>query len=284
MLETNIIGAGRLGKTLAHLLQKKGLIKVNGVYNQSPKSAFAAIDFIEQGICFNKLKDLPAADLTLITVPDYCIQSICESLAAHEVLKVNSIVLHCSGVLSSDVLSAAKSLGCLTASVHPMRSFADPFISVNEYAGTYCAIEGNTEAVRKIKILFEAIGSKMIPIDKDKKNLYHAAAVFASNYMVTLAYAAQKCLKDAGIQEDTARRMTSMLMRSTEANLASMSPEEALTGPLMRGDFSTITSHLKALADSPLKDCYVQLALLTLPWIDLPSEQRRYLEELLVGV
>lgn len=276
----NIVGAGKVGQTLAHLLQKTGLIQVSGVYNQSEANACRAIEFIGAGMPVAKLTDLPPADIVLITTPDSHIQMTCEVLAKHQVFKAGSTVFHCSGALSSDILHAAQAQGCYTASVHPMRSFADPQISVDKYVGTYCVMEGEAQALEILNKLFQKIGSIVLPIDKTKKSLYHAAAVFASNYLVTLAQAAEWCFTEAGIPASATRQMTSTLMHSTLSNLATMRPSDALTGPLKRGDISTIQSHVQALTDERLQSLYAFLGQATLPWVGLAVDKKEILEKI----
>lgn len=264
-LKINILGAGKLGKTIARLIVLNKLGTIGGIYNRTLESSKAALKFIGEGVRCMELGFMSPADITLIATPD---DKICEcsvELSRLGNIKPGSIFVHCSGVLTSDVLSAVKVQGGLVVSIHPMRSFADPELSVANYSGTYCAIEGDSAAVRIVEHLFKSFGSIVYPIAKDKKALYHASGVFASNYLVTLAQQASSCLTEAGVDEKMALNIIINLMKGTLSNIEQlMSPKDALTGPIKRGDASTIRNHLSAFPDSTTRFLYSALGKATL--------------------
>lgn len=261
----NIIGAGQLGKTIGHLLFKHQVVKIGAICNRSEASAISAIKFIGQGNYCPTIGELLPADITFITTPDDLIAVTCEELSKNQFIKKGSIVLHCSGSLTSDALISIKEKGCFVASVHPMRSFAKPELSVEQYSGTYCAVEGDTEALSTIRGLFNSIGSITYEIDKGKKSSYHAAGVFASNYLVTLAQQALLCMKEAGVGNEMAMHVITNIMQGTVSNLEkTLSPEQSLTGPIKRGDILTITKHIECLTDMEQKHLYSALGKATL--------------------
>ena len=244
----NIIGAGKLGQTLGRLVVKHNLAKIAGIHNRSQHSAMAAIQFIGDGEYCPEIKGLPPADITFITTPDDHLAETSLQIARSGHIKPGSIFIHCSGILTSEVISAVKLKDALVMSIHPMRSFANPALSVENFPGTYCATEGDRDALKIIEPFFESIGSINFQIMKDKKPLYHAAGVFASNYLVTLTQEAINCLIAANVEKKMALQMMIHLMKGTLSNLEkSMSPLEALTGPIERGDLATIKKHLSSL-------------------------------------
>ncbi|MFT4059917.1 MAG: DUF2520 domain-containing protein [Legionella sp.] len=256
-LTVNIIGAGHLGKSISHLLLKNQLVHIGAVFNSTLGSSKEAIKFIGGGTSYSAMEQLPAADLTFITTPDDLIAPIAIQLAENQFIGPNTTVVHCSGSLSSEILNPIKEKGAWVASIHPMRSFANPDISVEQYKGTYCAMEGDIQALSLIKPLFEAIGSITYQINKDKKSLYHAAGVFASNYMVTLAQQAFLCLQESGVAKDMAMSIITTLMQGTLVNLKdTLSPEQALTGPIKRGDIATLEKHMAAFTHSKAQTLY----------------------------
>ncbi|CEG59209.1 Rossmann-like and DUF2520 domain-containing protein [Legionella fallonii] len=268
-LLVNIIGAGHLGKTIGHLLVKNKLVKIGSICNRSETSSINAIKFIGQGKYCPTINELPHADITFITTPDDLISVTCEELSKNKFIKKGSVVLHCSGSITSDALISVKERGCYVASVHPMRSFAKPELSVEQYAGTYCAIEGDKEAFPYVHSLFNSIGSITYEIDKIKKSSYHAAGVFASNYLVTLAQQALSCMKEAGVENEMAMHVITNIMRGTVSNLEkTLSPEQSLTGPIKRGDISTIMKHIESLTDVEQKHLYSTLGKATLHLTD----------------
>ncbi|KTD46620.1 Rossmann-like domain protein [Legionella rubrilucens] len=280
MAVINIIGAGRVGQTLAWLLSREQGIKIGFVCNQTETSARAALQFIGQGKWCPAIEELPPADITFITTPDSCIATACAALSQSD-LKPGSIVVHCSGALTSDALDAVRVNGCYTASIHPLRSFAQPALSVQEFGGTYCAVEGDLPAVERLTEPLQALGAIVFAIDKTKKPLYHAAGVFASNYLVTLFSQALSCLKDAGINETVAVGAVLNLMQGTLANLEhTQSPRSSLTGPITRADTGTISNHLLALTDVSHR-LYSVLGQATLPLTTLSGEQKQAVIEAL---
>jgi predicted short-subunit dehydrogenase-like oxidoreductase (DUF2520 family) len=173
---------------------------------------------------------------------------------------------------------------CLIASAHPMRSFANPGLSVTTYQGTYCSIEGNEKALPTCFKLFADIGSITYKLKGDKKSLYHCAGVIASNYLVSLCYAANGCLLDAGVDEEIAINLVLSLMQGTLKNLqATLSPEKSLTGPIQRGDQLTIRKHLEALPNRKLSELYRILGLITLEVAQLDKEKELHISEILTN-
>lgn len=278
----NIIGAGNLGKTLGHLLVKHQLVRVNGICNTSELSSLKAIEFIGEGNYYPTIAALPEADITFITVPDDLIPKACEELTKNPFLKPGSIVIHCSGSLNSDLLLTLKNRGCFIASIHPMHSFAKPELSVVRYKGSYCAFEGDPEATSLIAELFNGIGSVSYPISKDKKSLYHAAGVMASNYLVTLAQQALLCMEEADVDNEMAMQVITNIMKGTLSNLENTkSPKQALTGPIRRGDRSTIEKHMEAFTADEQRDVYAILGKATLQLTNHEPEIKEQIKEAL---
>lgn len=275
----NVIGSGNLGKTISKLIFTHDVGTIQGICNTSIKSGIEAVSFIGQGEV-KTMSELLPADITFITTPDDQIELCCQELSKSSKFKKESTVVHCSGSLSSEILRTAKEKGCFVASVHPMRSFAKPDISFKQYDGTYCAIEGDDEAVKVLEELFTKIGSVVYAINKEKKSAYHAAGVFASNYLVTLCQNALLCLGDAGVENEMSMKIIASLMQSTLNNLeTTLSPEKSLTGPIKRGDINTITKHLNALPE-PLSNLYKTLGLATLGIANLPEEREKKISAL----
>lgn len=266
MFAINIIGAGRLGKTIGKLIALNKLGVVQGLRNTSMSSGHAAASFIGEGLAYAEIGDLPPADITFITTPDDQIKKAAQTLSLSSNLKKDSIVIHCSGSLTSAELESLKTKHCHLASIHPMCSFADPSISVNTFANTYCALEGDTKALEIMDLLFRQLGANTYVIKADQKIVYHAAGVIASNYLVTLCAQANRCLEHAGVEGEKALQIILNLMQGTLNNLATtLSPKDALTGPIKRGDVETLAKHQQAFnSNKELLELYNQMGLLTL--------------------
>jgi predicted short-subunit dehydrogenase-like oxidoreductase (DUF2520 family) len=266
MLTVNFIGCGRLGKTLAKLITNNKLAVINGIFNSTFESSSDASQFIGQGTPCQHIAELPKADIYFITTKDDLIENLCNQIIEQSCPPEGSLVIHCSGSLTSDILQTAKLKGCYTASVHPLKSFADVNSAVQSFDGTYCAYEGDQEAYKILFDLFKNIGSHIFKINKVQKILYHAASVLANNFLVSLHHVAIETYEIAGIEPNIAHKITSMLMKEAFDNLQKLTHSNALTGPLQRGDVKTIQKHLAALKDKQLiYDIYVSLAKGALP-------------------
>lgn len=278
----NIIGAGHVGKTLAHLLSRNHLVKIQSICNTSIESSREAQKFIGEGDVCRNIEELPQADITMLTPPDHQILNVSQALSENNHLKAGSIVFHCSGTLSSEVLFSLKNKGCFTASIHPLHSFADPKISIEKYSGTYCTVEGDEQALNILCPLFENIGALVHHILPHKKALYHIGSIFASNYLVTLAEQASACFQEAGIEESLALEMILELMKNTLRNLEnSKSFQNTLSGPIKRGDASLIQTHMNTLPVGLRKKLYGLLGTLTLPLALLSPSREKNLKHIL---
>lgn len=245
----SIIGCGKVGKTLGRLWMLNGVLQIQDILNRSVDSAARASAFIGAGRAIASYVVLKPADIYLIAAPDDQIGRCCEELAQTGKLSVNSIVFHCSGALPSSVLQSARQQGAAIASIHPIRSFASLEKVVESFAGTFCGMEGDQRALDMLQQAFIAIGAQLVSIKADAKILYHAAAVFSSNYLVTLLDVAQQTYVAAGIAPDVALKLIEPLMRETADNVFRLGTETALTGPIARGDMATAEKQLRAVAE-----------------------------------
>jgi len=242
----NLVGAGHVGRTLGRLFAATGAFAVQDVLTRSPDSAVEAIGFIGAGRACDELRQMRPARVWMLAVADDAIAPACAALAASQPL-AGSIVFHCSGAKPSGELAAALDTGALVASVHPVRSFADPQAVAGAFAGTWCGVEGDPGALAVLEPAFSAIGARLVRIDPAAKTVYHAAAVFASNYLVTVLDAALRAYAAAGVPDSVARELARPLASEALANVFRIGPEAALSGPVARGDFATVARQQEAL-------------------------------------
>lgn len=261
MLTLNIIGTGKVGRTLGALWQSAGVFELGAVLSRTPDSARAAVTFIGRGTAANDMRALTPANVWMLTLPDDRIADRARALAASGVLREGDIVFHCSGALSSSELAAVRTCGAHIGSIHPVKSFAEPAVAVASFAGTWCAAEGDEGALTVLQPAFERIGAHVTRIAAASKLLYHAANVIASNYLVALAEAALRVYAHAGIGRENAAAIMAPLVRETAENVLEFGPAQALTGPIARGDAALVARQLDALeqADSGLAALYRQL-------------------------
>lgn len=240
MLGLNVIGAGKLGRVFARLWALHGVLQVQEILNRDAGSAHNAIAMIGAGSAAQDLTSMRAADLWMLSVPDDALMVCCQALAAAQVLRPGDIVFHCSGAKSSAELQQLASQGVHLASMHPVRSFADPLQVAADFAGTICSVEGDEAALRVLQPILQAIGATVVQIEAAQKLLYHAGSVFASNYLVSLMDVALQAYQAAGIPPALAQAMAEPLARQTMENVWKLGTQRALTGPLARGDLDTV--------------------------------------------
>ncbi|TFW32703.1 Rossmann-like and DUF2520 domain-containing protein [Massilia horti] len=260
----NIVGAGHVGRVLGRLFAQSGVFEVQDVLTRSSASAQDAVRFIGAGRAVAAPRELRAAQVWMLAVGDDQIAPVCAALA-QQGLFGQAVVFHCSGAKAASELQAAERKGARTASVHPVRSFADPDAVAAAFGGTWCGIEGEPDALALLTRAFEAIGARLVPIDAPAKTVYHAASVFASNYLVTVLDAALRAYQAAGVPEQVARELARPLASETLANVFRLGPEAALSGPVARGDMATVARQQAALAswDEPTAELYQALVAAT---------------------
>jgi predicted short-subunit dehydrogenase-like oxidoreductase (DUF2520 family) len=261
MQRLNIIGCGRVGRTLARLWHSQGVFEPGDVFDHILDKSRAAVEFIGGGRACGDIRGMRGADLWMLTPPDDRIAGCCRELSAEPVLTAGNIVFHCSGALASSELSAAVARGAHAASVHPLKTFADAATAVQTFAGTSCAAEGDKAALVVLKPAFERIGARVFEIEPAAKTLYHAAGVIVCNYLTALLECGARTYEKAGIPRNDAMRMMEPLVRETLDNVFALGPARALTGPIARGDVDVVRRQVEALetADPRIAAVYREL-------------------------
>lgn len=239
-LRVGLAGAGRVGRAVARTLASRGH-RIGAVATATPEGSAAAAS--EIGAAASDLPSLArGADLVVIAVHDDALPGVIADVARG--CRGETWVVHTSGRSGAAVLEPC---GERVAAVHPARPVPDAEASFDGVAfGVTCA-----EAAWSFAEWFVGqLGGFAVPVPEDRRVLYHSALVIASNFPSALA----------GDAIDLApREVVLPLLRATVENLERMKPDEALTGPVVRGDAGTVREHLLALdAGAPhLREVYV---------------------------
>lgn len=258
------IGAGRVGTSLALLFRQAGY-PVFGIASRTETSAHKAGRLAgvpvttPEAACIN-------ADILFITTPDREISGVAELLSSRECFKPGQIIVHTSGAHSAELLSPARKFGSLLVSFHPLQSFPHPSVALVNLSGSIFTLEGDKAGLDIARQLVRDLKGIPVVIQKQQKTLYHAGACAASNYFVSVLHLAVSLLQAAGFSPETAQEALLPLVKGTLANLEKAAPASALTGPIVRGDTSTVSAHLSCIAEQcpDLLDIYRQLALYTI--------------------
>lgn len=253
MKTLNIIGAGRVGRSLAHLWQQQGVFAIQDVLTRSQASADAAVQFIGAGRPVANLSDMRAADIWMLAVPDSDINTVAKIVAytspAGVFIASGAIIFHCSGALSSSELQPLRDKKSHVASAHCILSFSSPSSAINQFAGTPCALEGDVLATQTLQPAFEAIGAECFDIAAKDKILYHAAAVFATNFLPVLQVVAADLWRSSGMPEAMIAPLNASLLQKAVQNISIQGAAKALTGPAARGDVELVALQGAAVAD-----------------------------------
>ena len=243
-----IIGAGRAGTALGYVLRRRGW-RVEACWSRSQTQAQRAATLLDAVACWGEdLHPVCAPPILLIAVVDDAIEAIAAKIGP--LTRADQVALHISGSRPSSALEVP-SMRARCGSLHPLQSLVSPQSAEASLKDAFVAIEGHPDAVAVAETLGAALGCRAVRVETTQKTAYHASAVVVSNYLVTLFDAGVSLMQQAGIDEETAREMLLPLAQGTLDNLSHSRPEEALTGPVRRGDAATISRHLQALSVAP---------------------------------
>jgi len=238
-----IVGPGRAGLGLG-LALRRARVRVVGVHGRRdqpmPKGLALTLGPVPPW--------LAAAGVVVLAVRDDALESLVTGLARSGAVGRGHVVLHLSGALSSAVLAPLADAGASTGSMHPLMTVAvEPADAARHFRGAAFVLEGDLGAVGVADALVRRLGGIPVTLAPEAKPLYHAGAVFASNYVVTMLAEAVRLLQDAGLGREVATAALVPLARATLDNVGAAGPAGALTGPIVRGDVTTVRRHLAAL-------------------------------------
>ena len=234
------------------------------VSSRSQTSAINLAQTIDGCQAVNHNQDVAdAAKLIFITTPDDAIPSVAAEVQWHS----GQNVVHCSGADSTDILEPAKQSGASVGVFHPLQTFASVREAVENISDSTFSLEAQEPLLNTLKEMATALDGCWVELKASDKVLYHAAAVIACNYMVTLVKLATDLWQTFSIPPQQATRALLPLLRGTINNIDNVGIPQSLTGPIARGDTGTITKHLNALQKvaPALLPTYRELGLQTIP-------------------
>ena len=261
-MRIGIIGAGRVGASFVSALPEQ-VIGITGSTAEKTREQAAryGVQPYEQG---EQL--LVDCDVVLLLVRDDALQPVSQSLAdklAHrrDVVFSAHTVLHGSGAAAVSVLQSLAALGIHTGSLHPLQSFPAPSAAALQHI--YMAVDGDDTAISQAKQIASMLHSQSFYVPANERALYHGAACFCSNYVVTAVAAAQALMSRWTDTPEDAGKALMPLFAGTAGNIQSqVLARHALTGPIARGDIGTVQKHL-ACMPQPFYDAYTAFGILT---------------------
>jgi predicted short-subunit dehydrogenase-like oxidoreductase (DUF2520 family) len=257
------IGAGKVGTALSAMLSGAGY-PVIAVSSKNVDEARRLADRVPGCLSFETAQEVvDNVEHVFITTPDDIIFDVVSGLR----WRPDQYVVHCSGVSSTDILEPARELGAMVGSFHPCQAFPGIEQAIKNLPGSTFAIEAENPLLDILQDMASSIGCDWIVLKPGDKTLYHAAAVFVSNYYVALLQIAANLFQKFDIPTTRATKILMPLMQGNLSNMRNIGLPDCLTGPISRGDIKTIEKHISALkeTDGPLLNIYAELGLQTIP-------------------
>jgi predicted short-subunit dehydrogenase-like oxidoreductase (DUF2520 family) len=259
----SLVGCGRAGGAIGLALSRSGY-EIAAAWSRTRGGRQRAHRLLNVPILSHAAEVAGLGDVVIVAVPDNAIADVGAEIASG--IRSGALAIHTSGGVSVDALSAVRDAGGRTGSAHPLQTFPDAARGAEALRGAAVAVTCDTSDVPVIYRLARAWGGRPFMLADKAKTVYHAAAVYASNYLVTSVWAALELLQDVGV--GNARLALTPLVQASIANVLSMPPDKAITGPVARGDADTVRRHLDALRSTDptqgrIADAYASLARLT---------------------
>ena len=260
-LAVGVVGSGRVGSVLGAALSRVGhrVVAASAVSDASRSRA-------ETLLASAKLLSPPevceAAELVLVTVPDDQLPGLVEGLAAVDAWRAGQIVVHTSGRYGISVLEPAQRAGAVPLALHPVMTFTGTSLDIDRLAGASFGVTAPPAFMPVADALVLEMEAEPVHVSEAARPLYHAALAHASNHVVTLEASSAELLRSAGIE--TPERLLRPLVEAALDNVMRMG-DNALTGPVMRGDVETVVRHIDEIGNvSPQSaDLYIALARVT---------------------
>jgi predicted short-subunit dehydrogenase-like oxidoreductase (DUF2520 family) len=239
-----VIGPGRAGTGLALALAQAGYaVLLHGRRTQRvPKPLSLTVGPADTPPAW-----IAQAGVVVLAVPDDAIRPTAEMLAGAAAISASQVVLHLSGVQGQEALGSLVSSRAALGSLHPLQTITNPERAPDELQGSWAAVEGMPAAIAAAEVLARRVGMRPFRVTGAAKAVYHAGAVFASNYFVVVEAVAQRLLRHAGLSDADAWAALRPLVRGTFEHLMEREPGAVLTGPVVRGDERTVRRHLESL-------------------------------------
>ncbi|OLE15068.1 MAG: hypothetical protein AUG20_03345 [Gemmatimonas sp. 13_1_20CM_3_60_15] len=250
-----IIGPGHVGRGLFRAFRASG-VEVVGLHGKRPSAVATSSGEIPRAAS--------QANVILVCVRDSQLDDAIQEVAVAAKdgrVSRDTVILHTSAIAEPAGLVAPSSSGCPGGTFHPLVPFSDPDVSADLLRKAWIGIDGENAAKNASRRLAGHLGARTLEIPPGRKPAYHAAAVISSNFPVVLASVAGHLLHDIGIPDASAYQAVESLMNGALANMKQLMPDDALTGPVVRGDAETVGKHLRALeGKEPAREVYRALS------------------------
>ncbi|MGY5883717.1 Rossmann-like and DUF2520 domain-containing protein [Modestobacter lacusdianchii] len=257
-LRVGVVGAGRVGAVLGAALAAAGhdVVAASGLSSDSQRRAARLLP----GVPLRPADEVVAtSDLVVLAVPDDTLPGLVTGLAETGAWRRGQLLFHTSGAHGLAVLEPAERAGVLSLALHPVMTFTGGPEDRDRLVAAPFGVTSRPEHRAVAETLVLEMGGEPVWVAEADRGLWHAALVTGANHLVTLVAEAADLLRTAGV-DDPARVLTPLLTAALEGGLRR--GDQALTGPVSRGDVGTVAAHLQTLTErAPSSvDAYVAMA------------------------
>jgi predicted short-subunit dehydrogenase-like oxidoreductase (DUF2520 family) len=246
-----LIGPGRAGTTIALGLVELGwtVTAVAGRAPDAPSTQAAAA-------CLASVPALVSeaargAAVVVVATPDRALEGALATAAP--AIESGALVIHLAGSRGLEVFEEllAQRPGLRVGALHPLQSFPSTTAGIERLRGSWAAVAGDPEVAE----IARALGLQTFELADADRVRYHTTAVVASNHLVALLGQVERLAQSCGVPFEA----FAPLVLAAVGNSFALGPADALTGPVARGDLSTVEDHLRGL-DPAERDAYRVLA------------------------
>ena len=252
-LRVGVIGTGRAGAVIGAALRRSGHEVVacsarGDISRVRAEALLAGVPIVEPD------EVARMCDLLVLAVPDDALPEVVESLVPR--VHTGQIVMHVSGRHGLGVLSRLP--GIVPIAAHPVMTFTGTSLDLDRLDDCPFGVTSTELGWPIAAALVMEMGGDPVEVADEHRGLYHAALAHGANHLVALVAQTRDLLAAAGVTEPEriARPLlTAALDNSLREGIL------ALTGPVVRGDITTVSAHLDALPDAEMRRTYTSLAL-----------------------
>jgi len=283
-----VIGVGRLGAALSQAIARLPQFRISCIIDKDIQRAANCARQVNASHFSDTIYKLQPVDLLFVAVSDDAIPQIANDLVflARE-KKIVNYVFHTSGALSMDVFRGLRQFDIEIGSLHPIQTFTGRSDETTKFQRIYFGIDGTEKGIARLIEIVTSLNSSYLVIPAEERPLYHAACLFASNYVTALMRPVTAIFNRLGFLEWESQAIVTPLVLNTLENMKESGLEAALTGPLTRGDIGTVARHIQFLKEHfpEYEAAYKELGQIALNFTSvqaaLPAEVFRQIRHLL---
>lgn len=228
--DARVVGDGRAGGALATALRRRGW-SVDGPLPRGFDAQTVARD----------------TRILMLAVPDSVIEAVANSIRPGD-----AVVAHMAGSLGLGALGLHRSV----AAIHPLVAIPDTERGADALVGAHFAVATDTTSAKAAAAdIVAALDGRPVQVADADRVAYHAAAAIAANHLVALMGQVERIATSIGVPLEAYLA----LARGALDDVGAVGPAAALTGPVARGDWETVTRHLAALNDGE-RSAYATMA------------------------